>query len=73
MSGWCAAPCGGVASWMPSWHPRSSLPAGSWGAGAGWDGENALICLGNGDTRNTPMEVIEAKYPLQVLRYALGL
>lgn len=45
--------------------------AGGWGAGAGWDGENALICLGNGDTRNTPMEVIEAKYPLQVLRYAL--
>jgi N-methylhydantoinase B len=44
---------------------------GGWGAGAGWDGENALICLGNGDTRNTPMEVIEAKYPLQVLRYAL--
>ncbi|MFN8494879.1 MAG: hydantoinase B/oxoprolinase family protein [Caldilineaceae bacterium] len=45
--------------------------AGGWGAGSGWDGENALMCLGNGDTRNTPMEIIEAKYPLQVLSYAL--
>ncbi|MEZ4635366.1 MAG: hydantoinase B/oxoprolinase family protein [Caldilineaceae bacterium] len=44
---------------------------GGWGAGKDWDGENALICLGDGDTRNTPMEVIEAKYPIQVLRYAL--
>ena len=44
---------------------------GGWGAGQNWDGENALICLGDGDTRSTPMEVIEAKYPIQVLEYAL--
>jgi N-methylhydantoinase B len=44
---------------------------GGWGAGRNWDGEHALICLGDGDTRNTPMEVIEAKYPIQILRYAL--
>ena len=44
---------------------------GGWGAGRNWDGENALICLGDGDTRSTPMEIIEAKYPLQILKYAL--
>ncbi len=44
---------------------------GGWGAGRHWDGENALICLGDGDTRSTPMEIIEAKYPIQILRYAL--
>lgn len=45
--------------------------AGGWGAGHEIDGENALICLGDGDTRNTPMEVIEAKYPLKIRRYEL--
>jgi N-methylhydantoinase B len=45
--------------------------AGGWGAGHNWDGENALICLGDGDTRNTPMEVIEAKYPIQIRRFEL--
>lgn len=45
--------------------------AGGWGAGRDHDGENALICLGDGDTRNTPVEVIEAKYPLLVRCYEL--
>jgi N-methylhydantoinase B len=44
---------------------------GGWGAGRDWDGENALICLGDGDTRSTPMEIIEAKYPIQIKEYAL--
>ena len=66
----------GIAGYDPQFNPQRYFMfggpnAGGWGAGAGCDGENALICLGNGDTRNTPMEVIEAKYPLQVLHYAL--
>jgi N-methylhydantoinase B len=44
---------------------------GGWGAGRNWDGEHALICLGDGDTRNTPMEVIEAKYPIEIVRFEL--
>ena len=44
---------------------------GGWGAGRNWDGENALICLGDGDTRSTPMEIIEAKYPIEILKYEL--
>jgi N-methylhydantoinase B len=45
--------------------------AGGWGAGRNWDGVHALICLGDGDTRNTPMEVIEAKYPIEIIRFEL--
>ncbi|MFJ3802588.1 hydantoinase B/oxoprolinase family protein [Streptomyces sp. NPDC090088] len=45
---------------------------GGWGATAAKDGENATICINDGDTHNTPVEVSEAKYPsLLVERYAL--
>ena len=69
-----------AAQGLAGWDTTSDPPrffmfggpnAGGWGAGQDWDGENALICLGDGDTRNTPMEVIEAKYPIRVHRYAL--
>lgn len=60
-----------TATQPPSFFMFGGPNAGGWGAGKEWDGENALICLGDGDTRNTPMEVIEAKYPIQVLRYTL--
>jgi N-methylhydantoinase B len=44
---------------------------GGWGAAPGCDGESALCCVTNGDTRNTPAEVIETKAPLRVHRLAL--
>ncbi|RJQ10353.1 MAG: hydantoinase B/oxoprolinase family protein [Bacillota bacterium] len=44
---------------------------GGWGAWAGHDGENVLIFIADGDTRNVPVEVIESKYPLRVERYQL--
>ncbi|MBZ3900383.1 hydantoinase B/oxoprolinase family protein [Streptomyces griseiscabiei] len=45
---------------------------GGWGATAAKDGESATICINDGDTHNTPVEVTEAKYPaLLVERYAL--
>lgn len=65
---------------ISGWDDRQSPPvffmyggpnAGGWGASAWQDGENALICLGDGDTRNTPVEIIEAKNPLLVTRYEL--
>ena len=70
----------GFAGYDPGLDPSTDSPSffmfggpngGGWGAGKNWDGENALICLGDGDTRSTPMEIIEAKYPIQVLKYEL--
>ncbi|MFN8223674.1 MAG: hydantoinase B/oxoprolinase family protein [Gaiellales bacterium] len=44
---------------------------GGWGASADQDGESALIFTGDGDTRNIPAEVIEARFPLRLERHAL--
>jgi N-methylhydantoinase B len=44
---------------------------GGWGAGPLHDGESAMCCVTNGDTRNTPVEIIEATSPLHVHRYEL--
>jgi N-methylhydantoinase B len=44
---------------------------GGWGATAELDGESALIFSGDGDTRNIPVEVLEARFPLRVERHAL--
>ncbi|MEM6439624.1 MAG: hydantoinase B/oxoprolinase family protein [Pseudomonadota bacterium] len=42
---------------------------GGWGATDEADGASALMALTNGDTNNVSIEVIEAKFPLRVLRY----
>jgi N-methylhydantoinase B len=44
---------------------------GGWGASETEDGESALFCITNGDTRNTPAEVIEHIAPLRVWRHSL--
>jgi N-methylhydantoinase B len=44
--------------------------AGGAGARPDHDGP-VLIFVGDGDTRNTPVEVIETRYPLRVLRHEL--
>src|SRR5690606_14518884 len=45
---------------------------GGWGATSTADGESAVICINDGDTHNTPVEALEAKYPmLRVDRYSL--
>ena len=58
--------------------PRSRQPylivepeGGGWGAFQGRDGENVLIAIADGDTRNIPVEIVEAKYPLRIERYAI--
>lgn len=65
---------------MSGWDDRSEprVPAsfqgpnvGGWGASAEQDGESALCCITNGDTRNTPAEVVENVAPLRVWRYGL--
>jgi N-methylhydantoinase B len=56
--------------------PRTGRPylhvepeGGGWGAFANRDGENVLIAIADGDTRNVPVEVLEARFPLRVERY----
>ena len=46
-------------------------PGGGWGAKNGADGANATICINDGDTHNSPIEQIEAHYPVMVEQYHL--
>ncbi len=45
---------------------------GGWGASRESDGASGLIALTDGDTYNYACEVIEAKFPLRLMRYALN-
>ena len=49
----------------------SEPQAGGWGAAPARDGQNGLVAQGNGETRNIPVEVCEARYPIVVEQYAL--
>jgi N-methylhydantoinase B len=56
--------------------PRTGRPylhvepeGGGWGAFAKRDGENVLIAIADGDTRNVPVEILETRYPLRVECY----
>lgn len=56
--------------------PRTGQPylavepnGGGWGATPFRDGENVMIGLADGDTRNVPVEVLENRFPLRVERY----
>jgi N-methylhydantoinase B len=55
----------------PRWTTYQGPNVGGWGALPARDGESALCCVTNGDTRNTPAEIIETKAPLRVHRLAL--
>ena len=44
---------------------------GGWGAKRSEDGVSATICLNDGDTHNSPVEQLEAKYPVLFERHAL--
>ena len=51
---------------------NSGAQGGGWGATADRDGENATICINDGDTHNSPVEATETKYPaIRIERYAL--
>lgn len=45
--------------------------AGGWGAGADKDGENGMVCVGDGETFIIPVEVCETRYGVLVDQYAL--
>ena len=44
---------------------------GGWGAKQEEDGNSATICMNDGDTHNSPVEQLEAKYPLLFEAHAL--
>ena len=44
---------------------------GGWGAKRGEDGNSATICMNDGDTHNSPVEQLEAKYPVLFEAHAL--
>ncbi len=43
--------------------------AGGWGAGSDKDGENGLVCVGDGETYVIPVEVCETRYGVLVDQY----
>jgi N-methylhydantoinase B len=45
--------------------------AGGWGAGMDKDGENGLVCVGDGETYVIPVEACETRYGVLVDQYAL--
>ncbi len=47
--------------------------AGGWGAGATRDGQNALVCLGDGETYVIPVEVCETRYGVLVDQFSLNI
>jgi N-methylhydantoinase B len=50
----------------------AGIQGGGWGATRSKDGENATICINDGDTHNAPVEAQEAKYGfVRALTYSL--
>ncbi|MFV1859803.1 MAG: hydantoinase B/oxoprolinase family protein [Anaerolineales bacterium] len=47
--------------------------AGGWGAGAGKDGENGLVCVGDGETYVIPVEVCETRYGVLVDQFGFDI
>lgn len=45
---------------------------GGWGASKDKDGEAGQFCLGNGETYNIPVEVLESRYGITIEEYALN-
>ncbi len=65
---------------MAGWDDREPEPrytsfsgpnGGGWGATPAEDGESAMVCVSNGETKNNPVEILEAKNPLLITRYEL--
>lgn len=46
---------------------------GGWGASKGYDGASAVIHSAAGDFRNMPVETLEARVPVLIRRFALGM
>ncbi len=54
------------------WQVMVEPQPGGWGGGAGKDGENALVSVGDGETYVMPTEVLEQRYPVRVEEFGLN-
>jgi N-methylhydantoinase B len=45
---------------------------GGWGASDGRDGADVLVCIGDGDTLEMPVEIMESRFPLLFDEYRLN-
>lgn len=45
---------------------------GGWGGSRGRDGADVLVCIGDGDTLEMPVEVMESRFPLLFEQYRLN-
>lgn len=45
---------------------------GGWGASEGKDGADVLVCIGDSDTLEMPVEVMESRFPLLFNEYSLN-
>ncbi|WP_066291681.1 hydantoinase B/oxoprolinase family protein [Bacillus sp. FJAT-29937] len=52
---------------VPYLHTEAE--GGGWGANRFRDGENVMIAIADGDTRNVPVEIVESKFPFRIERY----
>ena len=44
---------------------------GGWGAKASEDGMSAVVCINDGDTHNSPVEMLETKNPIRIDHFRL--
>jgi 5-oxoprolinase (ATP-hydrolysing)/N-methylhydantoinase B len=61
---------GGVHPEYGEYYTNYHIEGSGWGGTAMHDGNNVL-CPNNGNCRNTPVEILETKYPFIVERYAI--
>jgi N-methylhydantoinase B len=69
----CGTIVSGIDDDAGEWFISVEPNAGGWGAGVGKDGENGLVCSGDGETYVLSVEVAETRYPLVVDQFALNI
>jgi len=69
----CGTIVAGIDDHTKEWFISVEPNAGGWGAGRNKDGENGLVCSGDGETYVLSVEVAETRYPLIVDQYALNI
>lgn len=69
----CGTTVSGIDDDTGEWFFSVEPNAGGWGAGKGKDGENGLVCSGDGETYVLSIEVAETRYPFIVDQYGLNI
>jgi len=68
----CGTTVSGIDDESGEWFFSVEPNAGGWGAGKGKDGENGLVCSGDGETYVLSVEVAETRYPFIVDQFCLS-